>query len=130
MVKRMRFERAKQPSLGAKLFSRSDVNPALDMRDALDLGAFLGRLWAHFGPAKPSDDGFTYYLRDRETGIAFSAYSGASGPSYGGDDADEDILRPAIVELEKLLAKTKPVDCQIAYTLDIDYGGAQCVVGC
>jgi hypothetical protein len=39
-------------------------------------------------------------------------------------------LRPILEDLERMLVKTKPVDCEITYTMDIDYGGAQRVIGC
>lgn len=119
----MRFARATEHVWGHKLFSRREVGATPD----LDAGAFLARLWALFGPPAACDDGFEYSLVDGETGLAFTAYSAASGPSYGGHDAAA--LRPVIVALEALLAETQPIECEHAYTLDVDYGGGTRVIG-
>ena len=62
---------------GSKVFSRDQVGP--EESPAL----FLGRLWALFGPADPSDGGFSYRLRDQDTNVDFQAYCGPSGPAYG-----------------------------------------------
>lgn len=82
------------------------------------------------GPfADPRDDGFYYDLRDRETGRGFSAYSGASGPSYGGPIHGGDALRPVLEDFERLLDATEPVDCELTYSADDEYGGGKRVVG-
>src|SRR5439155_16358417 len=74
------------------------------------------------------DDGFEYLIADRETGIRFAAYSGASGPSYAAS-VGRDALLPVVRALEKLLAATEPVDCAIETSLDIDYGGGRVRIG-
>lgn len=124
-----RFERTTTPALGSKLFSRREVNPRLALRDAAEPASFLARLWALFGPAEPSDGGFTYSLRDRETGLVFSAYSGASGPSYGGAHQQLGALKPVVEALEQLLDATTPADCELTFTADIEYGGAEVAIG-
>jgi hypothetical protein len=125
-----RFERVPTEYGGEDVFfTRSEVSPKLSAKEAADPGAFLGRLWHHFGEASPTSDGFEYYLRDRSTGFRFKAYLGAGGPGYAGT-GEEHVLRPLLEELERTLVKTKLVDCEISYRLDIDYGGAQQVIGC
>jgi hypothetical protein len=125
----MRFERSDSPVFGSKLFSRNDINARLKFTRAMDAGAFLARLWAHFGPASPRDAGFEYHLRDRETGLTFTAYAGPSGPSYGGDLMQRNALRRVIAALEELLETTEPVDCAIAYLAEVEYGGGIHVLG-
>lgn len=115
--------------MGSKLFSRSEINPNLDKKVRFDKGDFMARLWAHFGAPEPADGGFTYALRDRESGHELTAYSGPSGPSYGGDHRKRDQLRPVVEALEALLSATEPVDCEMRYTAEIDYGGDQRVFG-
>lgn len=125
-----RFERvAPNHDLDDVQFTRSEVSPTLSAKAAADAGAFLGRLWTHFGPATSRDHGFSYHLRDRSTEIRFTARASASGPGYAGTDEAAD-LRPVLEDLERMLVKTKPADCEIAYTMEIDYGGAQRVIGC
>jgi hypothetical protein len=115
---------------GSKLFSRTDVNPRLDFHAGMDVADFLGRLWRLFGPASPRDDGFSYNIEHVPSGRSFEAYSGASGPSYGGDYRDSDALKPILVELEALLDATAPADCEFELELDIDYGGGRITIGC
>lgn len=124
-----RFERARGPLFGAKAFSRSEVNRSLDVRASMDPGAFLGRLWALFGPATSIDDGFSYELHDRATGMSFTAYSGASGPSYGGPLDCDAQLRPVVEALEVLLDATAPVDCELSFGADLEYGGGSWAMG-
>jgi hypothetical protein len=128
-VTNTRFERFEHTAV-CKVFDRGAVNPRLDFNASMDSGAFLGRLWALFGPASPRDDGFSYDLRDRETGLAFSAYSGASGPSYGGPIDGGEALRPVLEAFERLLDATPPADCELTYSADQEYGGGKRVVGC
>jgi len=113
----MRFARSKSHVWGHKLVSRGG-----------EPGDFLGRLWAHFGAPDPRDDGFEYSLVDHETGLSLTAYAGASGPSYGGSDAEA--LRPVVTALEQLLDATQPIDCEHAFTADSEYGGGTWVIGC
>jgi hypothetical protein len=113
-----RFERCEHAG-GSKLFSSALDHP----------GEFLARLWACFGPAGASDDGFEYSIRDRKTGLELSAYSGASGPSYGGDPRERDALRPVVEAFEKMLAATAPVDCEHTFGADAEYGGGLVAIG-
>lgn len=124
-----RFRRATEPISGAKLFSRSEIASHLDHDAALDRGAFLARLWALFGPAESCDDGFRYELCDEKTGLTFTAYSGASGPSYGGYTENRARLRRMLDDFERLLARTAPVECELACSADEEYGGGARLLG-
>jgi hypothetical protein len=123
-----RFVRHESTAI-CKLFGRDDVNPRLDFATAMDAGAFLARLWALFGPPTAVDGGFEYGLVDRETGLGFSAYSGASGPSYGGPIGGDASLRPVLEAFERLLDETPPMECEMSYAADDEYGGGRRVVG-
>ena len=82
-------------------------------------GEFLGRLWALFGPPdQVGDGGFDYALRDRTTGLAFNAYSGASGPAYGVAPAQRASIGPVLEAFDRLLDQTAPVDCALEYESD------------
>jgi len=126
----MRFKRSPSQVLGSKLFARRDVNSRLTIDQAMDRGAFLGRLWAHFGPAQQRDGGFEYTLLDKETSMSFTAYSGPRGPSYGGELEQRQALMRVVEALEQVLDDTKPVDCAIEYAADAEYGGGKWVLGC
>ncbi|HTL32268.1 MAG TPA: hypothetical protein VL326_04045, partial [Kofleriaceae bacterium] len=75
----MRFRRTKQ-LLGARLFTRREVNARLPIERSLDRGEFLARLWAVLGRPQSRKGGFEYYIRDSETGLEFIAYAGRKGP--------------------------------------------------
>ncbi len=75
-------------------------------------GEFLAHLWPLFGEPEPCDDGFLYALEDAETGAAFHAYSGASGPSYRG----EERAASALDLFEKLVRSTPPSECEFVFT--------------
>jgi hypothetical protein len=124
----MRFERSSLVT-GGKLFSRNEVNPRLRYEQSLDRATFLGLLWAHFGPATPRDGGFEYHVRDRESGIAFTAFCGPNGPSYGGELSRRFALRPVLEAFERMLDATQPVNCSIVYAAEIEYGGGLRVLG-
>lgn len=126
----MRFRRAPSQILGPKLFSRREVNSRLTVDRAMDRGDFLARLWTQFGPAASRDGGFEYYVRDQETNLEFIAYSGPSGPSYGGELDQRFVLRRVIEAFEEMLEKSKPADCAIEYAAAADYGGGKWVLGC
>jgi hypothetical protein len=82
-------------------------------RDA-PVGDFLGRLWTLFGPPRSIDDsGFTYGVRDRQTGLRFTAYSGPSGPAFGGSPKEVRKLAPVLDAFEDLLERTPLSDCSI-----------------
>jgi len=79
-------------------------------------GEFLGRLWALFGPpGHVGDGGFDYALRDRVSGLAFNAYSAASGPAYGVNPVDRAAIGPVLEAFDRLLTQTMPADCTIEY---------------
>jgi hypothetical protein len=85
MISEQRFRHEQSIIVGGtKLCGRMQVNPTLSTEDALDDERFLRQLWTHFGPPELIDEGFSYNIRDDETNLKFRAYSGASGPSYGG----------------------------------------------
>jgi hypothetical protein len=126
----MRFKRAPSQILGSKLFGRRDVNSRLTIDRAVDRGAFLAKLWAQLGPPSPRDGGFEYYVRDSETGMEFVAYSGASGPAYGGALEQRFELRRVLEAFEDVLEQTAPINCAIEYTAQRDYGGGKWVLGC
>lgn len=85
------------------------------------IGDFLSRLWTNFGAPNSIDyEGFSYALKHMPSGITFTAYSGASGPAYGGSDQDKTRLIPILAELEDILSSSVPVDCKIEY--DTDFG--------
>ena len=110
MNERERFER----NPGVCLGSGFDHRPAYEHP-----GEFLGRLWALFGPPdQVGDGGFDYALRDRTTGLAFNAYSGASGPAYGVEPAQRAAIGPVLEAFDRLLDQTAPADCEIEYESD------------
>lgn len=125
----MRFERSPSHVVGSKLFSRHEVNSRLRFEQSLDRATFLGLLWAKLGAAGPRDGGFEYHVRERDSGLAFTAYCGPSGPSYAGDPVWRLALRPVIEAFERTLDATTPVDCSIVYAAEIDFGGGIRVLG-
>jgi hypothetical protein len=75
-----------------KLYSRGDLMPAgADLEDQFDEGDFIGRLRTLFG----ARDGDEYVLRHKATGYVITAYSGGSGPSFGGGPRYPGALPPA-----------------------------------
>jgi hypothetical protein len=102
-----RFERDDKYPTGAKVRNRAGAAGGDDRP-----GDFLGRLWGLFGPPDSVDGaGFTYNLRDRWTGLRFSAYWGASGAAYAGAPTDAEPLRPVLQAFDELLDRTAPADC-------------------
>jgi hypothetical protein len=111
-----------------------------EVRQKAQPGDFLARLWSIYGPpasGEPSDD-FDYVFIDRQTGIVFTAYSGGSGPAYGGGQRYDGPLPPpakpdghmkpgptdarffAVVQrFERLLEKAALADCLL-----VDQGDA------
>ena len=107
MNERERFER----NPGSCLGSAFDYRPAYQHP-----GDFLGRLWALFGPPdQVGDGGFDYALRDCTTGLAFNAYSGASGPAYGVEPARRAAMGSVLEVFDRVLDQTAPADCEIEY---------------
>ena len=118
MSTQFRFERSAKDCGGSKIRNRWDSD-ALSAR--AHPGELLGRLWCLFGaPDHIEYEGFTYNLRDRETGLCFRAYSGASGPAYGGRKEDATALGPVLGALDVLLDSSEPAECLIEY--DTDFG--------
>lgn len=113
-----RFERVAEGSGGGKIRNRGLTADGIDLQKASP-GDFLSRLWALFGPPNSlSDEGFEYYLRDRQTGLVFEAYSGASGPAYAGPPLDVQRLMPVLEAFDEMLDATSPVDCAIEFPAD------------
>jgi hypothetical protein len=89
--------------------------------DKSSAGDFLACLWTLFGePQSVEYEGFTYALVHIPTGLTFSAYSGGSGPAYGGFHQQRLELQPIIDEFDKLLGAVEPTDCEIK--IDTDFG--------
>ena len=89
------------------------------VRRSNNVTEFLGRLWALFGP--PTGDnakGFEYDIHDTVTGEVLSAYSGASGPSFG---TVRGVRSASVDALEALINATTPVDCKAT----VDYGATE-----
>lgn len=74
-----------------KLYSRGEFMPDADPEAAFDEGDFVGRLRTLFG----ARDGDQYVLRHKQTGYVITAYSGDSGPAYGGGARYPGALPPA-----------------------------------
>ncbi len=95
------------------------IRHRVNLQKTNDIGDFLSRLWALFGP--PDDiqpEGYTYVLRDRETGLTFSAYCAGSGPAYGGSQEEAAALEPVLDAFDALLQHTAPADCEIEFETD------------
>ena len=110
-----RFQRTFRNSLGSKIRNRRDTlsKPGFGKESP---GDFLSKLWALFGPPKTvGNEGFQYNLLDTKTGLIFSAYSGASGPAYGGAPKDKEALIDVLDDFDELLDAVLPVDCSIEY---------------
>jgi hypothetical protein len=101
---RERFERLPRAAAGgAKIAGRHDANPRLAWAEASDDDRFLPLLRRRFGdPDDRGDVRFSYSIRDNETGVEFEAYSGASGPAYGGSPPDH------FIDFENNDNRTKP----------------------
>ena len=125
----MRFRRT-TPLLGARLFTRREVNTRLGIERALDRGEFLARLWSLFGRPQPRQGGFEYYIRDTETNLTFIAYAGRKGPCYGGEIEERASLRRVIEAFERLLDETAPVNCALEYEPETEFGKGTWVLGC
>jgi hypothetical protein len=122
-----RFERIHDPSFPGGLLRHRETGPVVSERS--EPADFLGRLWTLFGPPDPCDDGFEYGVRDRRTGLVFTAYSAASRPAYGGAPSDEAALGPVIDAFEALVDATPLSDCAHEYALDADAGGGRVRIG-
>ncbi len=125
----MRFKRAPSQLIGSRLFTRRELNSRLNVDEAIDRGAFLGRLWGLFGKPSPRFGGFEYFLRDTETALDFIAYVGPHGPCYGGDPAQRNALRPVLEAFDAMIARSRAVSCAIEYTPDRELGRGTWVLG-
>ena len=117
--KSQRFERV---SSSLQLEGRGgQIRHRINLQPTDDIGDFLSRLWALFGPPdEVQPEGFDYTFRDRETGLVFWAYCAGSGPAYGGASQNAARLEPVLDEFEALLQSTIPADCEIEF--ENDYG--------
>ena len=74
-----------------------------------------------FGPTEQADEGFDgYAIHDADTGCAFTAYSGASGPAYRAPDPHAPGLIASLVAFERILSEAPPADCALEF--DSDFG--------
>ncbi|WP_108867886.1 hypothetical protein [Aquimarina aquimarini] len=85
-MKEERFIRLpKESVLGFKIATRKTVNQRLSDLEAFDHDLFIDCLNFLFGKPDVIGDGrLSYSIRDQVNKIDFEAFSGASGPSYGG----------------------------------------------
>lgn len=126
-----RFERVSGADVGAgggKICSPFELLDSLPPHCGLP-GGYLAHLWALFGAPDESDGGFTYGIRDRTTALEFTAYSGPSGPAFGGSPLDRERLTPVLRDFARTLTATRPVDCEIITDRDDDYGGGALHIG-
>jgi hypothetical protein len=90
-----------------KLYSRGDLMPAgSELDDQLDEGDFIGHLRTLFG-AREGDE---YVFRHKPTGFIITAYSGNSGPSFGGGPRYQGALPPADPKALMQAAMSQPQD--------------------
>jgi len=120
-----RFTRLVEDPGGSKAFNRDEITdrlpPERRPRRPDHPGEFLGRLWSVFGPTLAADEGFEgYVIHDADSGCAFTAYSGASGPAYRAPDPHAAGLIGSLVAFERLLAEAPAADCAIEF--DSDFG--------
>jgi hypothetical protein len=100
---------------GGKLRNRHGPAGSVPWRSD-DPGDFLARIWTLVGPPDAIEhDGFAYRMRDRQSGLSFSAYSGASGPAYAGARRDAAALASVLDDFDLLLDATPLADCLIEY---------------
>jgi hypothetical protein len=79
-------------------------------------GEFLARLWSAFGPPDEAGaEGFTYWLRDRETDVELTAYLGPGGSAYGAEPSHAESVLEVLPALDDLLDGMPLADCEIAY---------------
>jgi hypothetical protein len=109
-----RFEKGGTDTTGGKLRNRYDPIGGQPERSNAP-GDFLARLWTLFGPPDEVGEGFAYHLRDRLSGLSFTAYSGPSGPAYAGARRDAPILASVLDDFDRLLDATPLADCSIEY---------------
>ena len=69
-------------------------------------------------PDEVTDNGYAYGVGDLSTGVRFSAYSGASGPAFGGDPRSEAEAAPVLRDFDRLLQDTSLSDCSVSIEFD------------
>jgi hypothetical protein len=80
----------------------------------------LGRMWTLFGAPQIDEGQFRWTIQDRESGLGFEVYSGASGPAYGGARGEEKRLAPVLAAFDQLLDSTPLTDCKIEIPTEDD----------
>jgi hypothetical protein len=101
--------------------SREPWSPHWRTRSRLSkgyIGDFVSRIWALYGPADVNYEGFSYWFRDKETELAFHAFSAGYGPSYGAYCQDAAVFDSVVDMFDALLEATIPADCEIEYETD------------
>jgi|SRR6478672_4697016 len=115
--KKLDFERVDDSlAEGTSLIETREIN-----NKSAVIGDFLSRLWKLYG--KPNEieyEGFSYTLRDINSGLVFTAYSAGSGPAYGGKQEDAEKLKPIISRFNQQLEHIANADCEIK--IETDYG--------
>lgn len=83
------------------------------------IGDFLSRIWRIYGkPKQVYFGGFGYTFKDTKTGLIFTAYSGGTGPAYGGNNEEQKQLIPVIKIFDEMLDSTIPADCELKFKTD------------
>jgi len=120
-IRNDRFELAEDKSAyGTSLFKNREIN-----NPKIFIGDFLSKLWSLYGkPESIFYEGFSYTIRDKETGVIFTAYCSGSGPAYGGFQKDFENLNLIITDFEELLLTTPNADCEIEF--ETDFGVMKC----
>lgn len=85
-------------------------------------GDFLGRLWSLYGEPDDMENGFSYTLMEKKSGIIFTAHYQNGVPGYGSFKRDEQQVVPLLYRFEALLKQREPVDCSYAVK---DRGGSR-----
>lgn len=103
-MKDKRFIRLPKGSvLGFKIATRKAINQKLNDSEAFDHDLFIDSLKLLFGEPDSIGDGrVSYSIRDQVNQIDFEAFSGSSGPSYGGTIHHfENIVEAKLLETVK-----------------------------
>ncbi len=110
--------------------AKANAEAAASIANNSQPGTFLAKLWALYGKPDEEENGFSYTLLDRKTGIIFHALLDQGVPLYSGQEKDEGKIIPLFYRFEALLKDTAPVDCNYVYKLganrfEIGVGGGQ-----
>jgi len=79
---------------------------------------FLARMWAHFDKPDLYKNGFSYTLKDENSGHIFRASLENSNIVFRGKAEEKEELLQTIYLLEELLKQTAPVDCEVEIHMD------------